>query len=112
MPPPILLGDALANRCSQVLYRCLEEVGSTKGALYLKPPGQGSFEVVSFYGWPRGTRPPVSIPEGHPLLVHTQRVRRAFVVNDASESPELAALGKAASGPGISSPRSTSRVSG
>jgi len=94
MPPPILLGDALANRCSQVLYRCLEEVGSTKGALYLKPPGQGSFEVVSFYGWPRGTRPPVSIPEGHPLLVHTQRVRRAFVVNDASESPELAAFGQ------------------
>jgi len=95
MPPPaLILGEALANRCSQVLYRCLEEVGSTKGALYLRTPGQGSFEVVSFYGWPRGTRPPVSIPEGHPLLIHTQRERRAFVVNDASESPELAAFGQ------------------
>jgi len=90
----LILGEALANRCSQVLYRCLEEVGSTKGALYLRTPAQGSFEVVSFYGWPRGTRPPVSIPEGHPLLVHTQRVRRAFVVNDASDSPELAAFGQ------------------
>jgi putative nucleotidyltransferase with HDIG domain len=90
----LILGEALANRCSQVLYRCLEEVGSTKGALYLRAPEQGSFEVVSFYGWPRGTRPPVSIPEGHPLLVHTQRKRRAFVVNDASESPELAAFGE------------------
>ncbi len=90
----LILGEALANRCSQVLYRCLEEVGSTKGALYLRSPEQGGFEVVSFYGWPRGTRPPVFIPEGHPLLVHTQRVRRAFVVNDASESPELAAFGQ------------------
>ena len=92
--PTLILGEALANRCSQVLYRCLEEVGSTKGALYLRMPESGSFEVVSFYGWPRGTRPPVSIPEGHSLLVHTQRVRRAFVVNDASESPELAAFGQ------------------
>jgi len=95
MPPSTLvLGEALANRCSQVLYRCLEEVGSTKGVLYLRAPEGGSFEVVSFYGWPRGTRPPVSIAEGHPLLVHTQRERRAFVVNDASDSPELAAFGQ------------------
>lgn len=92
--PTLILGEALANRCSQVLYRCLEEVGSTKGALYLRNPEHGTFEVVSFYGWPRGTRPPVSISEGHPLLVHTGRVRRAFVVNDASESPELAAFGQ------------------
>ncbi|HJV49506.1 MAG TPA: HD domain-containing phosphohydrolase [Geothrix sp.] len=93
-PSTLILGDALANRCSQVLYRCLEEVGSTKGALYLRPPGQGAFEVVSFYGWPRGTRPPVSIAENHPLVIHTQRMRRTFVVNDASESPELAAFGQ------------------
>ncbi|WP_243305340.1 HD-GYP domain-containing protein [Geothrix oryzisoli] len=91
---PLILGEALANRCSQVLYRCMEEVGSTKGALYLRVPGQGGFEVVSFYGWPRGTRPPVSIPEGHPLLVRTQRARRTYVVNDASESPELSAFGQ------------------
>jgi putative nucleotidyltransferase with HDIG domain len=90
----LILGDALANRCSQVLYRCLEEVGSTKGALYLRAPGQGGFEVVSFFGWPRGTRPPVSIAEDHPLMVRTHRERRTYVVNDASESPELAAFGQ------------------
>ena len=91
-PTTLNLGEALANRCSQVLYRCLEEVGSTKGALYLRSPEQGGFEVVSFFGWPRGTRPPVSVPEGHPLLIRTQRERRSFVVNDASEAPELAAF--------------------
>ncbi len=91
-PTTLILGEALANRCSQVLYRCLEEVGSTKGALYLRSPEQGGFEVVSFFGWPRGTRPPVSVPEGHPLLIHTQRERRSFVVNDASDAPELAAF--------------------
>ena len=91
--PPVL-GEAIANRCSQVLYRCLEQVGSTKGALYLRLPGQGGFEMVSFYGWPRGVQPPLSIPAGHPLLVRVQRERRTFVVNDASESPELAAFGQ------------------
>jgi putative nucleotidyltransferase with HDIG domain len=90
----LILGEALANRCSQVLYRCLEEVGSTKGALYLRAPELGGFEVVSFYGWPRGTRPPVVIPADHPLLVQVQRVRRSFAVNDASELPELAAFGQ------------------
>lgn len=90
----LVLGEALANRCSQVLYRCLEEVGSTKGALYLRAPELGGFEVVSFYGWPRGTRPPVAIPADHPLLVQVQRARRSFVVNDASELPELAAFGQ------------------
>lgn len=91
--PPVL-GEAIANRCSQVLYRCLEQVGSTKGALYLRLPGQGGFEMVSFYGWPRGVQPPLSIPAGHPLLVRVQRERRTFVVNDASGSPELAAFGQ------------------
>ncbi len=93
-PSQLILGEVLANRCSQVLYRCLEEVGSTKGALYLRPPGERSFEVVSFYGWPRSTHPPVAIPEDHPLLVRTQRERRGFVVNDIAEAPELLAFGQ------------------
>ncbi len=93
-PSQLILGEVLANRCSQVLYRCLEDVGSTKGALYLRPPGERSFEVVSFYGWPRSTHPPVSIPEDHPLVVRTQRERRGFVVNDVAEAPELSAFGQ------------------
>ena len=88
-PSQLILGEVLANRCSQVLYRCLEDVGSTKGALYLRPPGERTFEVVSFYGWPRSTHPPVSIPEDHPRVVRTQRERRGFVVNDVAEAPEL-----------------------
>jgi putative nucleotidyltransferase with HDIG domain len=100
MPSPsLVLGDALANRCSQVLYRCLEEVGSTKGALYLRTPGQDGFEAVSFYGWPRGMQPPMAIPAGHPLLVYAQRVRRSFVVNHATELPELAAFGQGSERP-------------
>lgn len=98
-PSSLILGEALANQCSQVLYRCLEEVGSTKGALYLRSPGQDVFEVVSFYGWPRGTRPPVSISEGHPLMVRTQRARRAFVVNNPAEAPELADFGQGGESP-------------
>ena len=90
---PLLFGEALANRCSQVLYRCLEEVGSTKGALYLRTPGQDAFNAVCFYGWPRGTRPPVSITGGHPLLARAQRENRAFVVNNAAEFPELLEFG-------------------
>jgi putative nucleotidyltransferase with HDIG domain len=95
----LILGEALANRCSQVLYRCLEEVGSTKGALYLRTPGQETFEVVSFYGWPRGLQPPVTIPSDHPLLVRTQRIRRSFVVNDSADLPELAAFGQGSEWP-------------
>jgi putative nucleotidyltransferase with HDIG domain len=91
---PLILGEALSNRCSQVLYRCLEEVGSTKGALYLRLPGQDAFDLISFFGWPRGTRPPVQLPEGHPLMLRAQRERRVFVVNDASDAPELAAFGQ------------------
>lgn len=87
------LGDAVAHRCSQVLYRCLEEVGSTKGVLYLRLPGQRSFEAVSFYGWPRGKTPPVSIPEGHPLLARAQRERRSFLLEGRADWPELTDVG-------------------
>ena len=77
-PSSLILGEALANRCSQVLYRCLEEVGSTKGALYLRVPEQNAFEVVSFYGWPRGMRPPVEKDEEELLWliwIHSHRSR-------------------------------------
>ena len=87
------LGDAVAHRCSQVLYRCLEEVGSTKGVLYLRLPGQRSFDVVSFYGWPRGKTPPTVLPEGHSLLARAQRERRSFLVESRADWPELTEAG-------------------
>ena len=86
--------EAITNRFSQILYRCLEEVGSTKGVLYLKDGQDGSFRRVCFYGWPRGSTPPSDIPSQDPLLVLVQREKRSFVVNDAYEFPELAPFGQ------------------
>lgn len=86
--------EAITHRFSQILYRCLEEVGSTKGVLYLKDSQDGSFRRVCFYGWPRGSTPPSDIPAQDPLLVLVQREKRSFAVNDAYEFPELAPFGQ------------------
>ncbi|HJW32826.1 MAG TPA: HD domain-containing phosphohydrolase [Holophagaceae bacterium] len=94
MPPPhILFGEALATRCAQAIYRCLEEVGSTKGALYLRQPGGTAFQEICHYGWPRGTRPPEELTEQHPLLVRVAREKRSFAVNDPAGALELTAFG-------------------
>lgn len=92
-PLPPSFSDPLAHQCTQVLYRCLEEVGSTKGALYLRvPKGQdqaGAFRLVADYGWPRGTHSPEWIQAQAPLLVLMQREKRVFPVNEPAEYPEL-----------------------
>ncbi|MBL0211995.1 MAG: HD domain-containing protein [Holophagaceae bacterium] len=85
--------DELAYQCTQELYRCLEEVGSTKGVLYLRVPkgfaDEGAFQNVCEYGWPRGSHAPASIPAQDPLLIWVQREKRAFAVNDPEEFQEL-----------------------
>ena len=85
--------DKLAFQCTQELYRCLEEVGSTKGALYLRVPkgfdDEGSFQNVCEYGWPRGSHAPSNIPVQDPLLIWVQREKRAFTVNEPEEFHEL-----------------------
>lgn len=86
--------EAITNRFAQILYRCLEEVGSTKGVLYLKDDREGDFRRVCHYGWPRGTTPPPAIAAQDPLLVLVQREKRSFVVNDGYEFPELAPFGQ------------------
>lgn len=94
MPPAhLIFGAALATRCAQAIYRCLEEVGSAKGALFLKAPGGGGFHEVCHYGWPRGTRPPEVLSEQDPLVVHLAREKRSLVVNGGTEVHELAAFG-------------------
>ncbi|HJV90245.1 MAG TPA: HD domain-containing phosphohydrolase [Holophagaceae bacterium] len=94
MPPSnLLFGEALATRCAQAIYRCLEEVGSTKGALYLRQPGGGPYLEVCHYGWPRGTRPPESITDQDPLQVRVAREKRSFAVNTAADALELTAFG-------------------
>jgi putative nucleotidyltransferase with HDIG domain len=96
MPPThLLFTDALVTRCAQVIYRCLEEVGSTKAALYLKAPGEGDFQEICHFGWPRGTMPPPRIAEGDALRTRIQREKRSFVVNDPASAPELEAFGGA-----------------
>ncbi|MFN8010360.1 MAG: HD domain-containing phosphohydrolase [Holophagaceae bacterium] len=96
--PPNLL-TSIETRCAQILYRCLEEVGSSKGALYLRPTDEKDFALVSHYGWPRGTRPPESIGGKDPLAIMIQRQRRAFVANDAEDYPELRSFGQGADSP-------------
>ena len=85
--------DELAYQCTQDLYRCLEEVGSTKGALYLRVPkgydDEDSFQNVCEYGWPRGSHAPSSIPALDPLLIWVHREKRAFAVNEPAEFHEL-----------------------
>jgi putative nucleotidyltransferase with HDIG domain len=96
--PPNLL-TSIETRCAQILYRCLEEVGSSKGALYLRPTDEKDFVLVSHYGWPRGTRPPEQIGGKDPLAIMVQRQRRAFVANDAEDYPELRSFGQGAETP-------------
>ena len=81
--------EALNQRLAGVLYRCLEDVGSTKAALYLVIPGMHEFQLVSHYGWPRATPPPPHLGPGHPLLVLLQRERRGLIVNTLAGYPEL-----------------------
>jgi HD-GYP domain-containing protein (c-di-GMP phosphodiesterase class II) len=95
--------DELAYQCTQELYRCMEEVGSTKGALYLRVPkgfgDEGSFHNLCDYGWPRGSHAPGSIPAQDPLLLWVQREKRAFAVNDPKEFPELDSLSRGSDDP-------------
>ena len=81
----------------------MEEVGSTKGALYLRvPKGQdqaGAFRLVSEYGWPRGTHAPDWIQAQAPLLVWMHREKRIFSVNEAGEYPELAPFSEGSESP-------------
>lgn len=86
------LNQAATHRFSQALYACMEEVGSTKGALYLHDPDRQEFYLVATYGWPRGLQPPELIRTDDPFLVWVHRERRTFVLNEAGGYPELAVL--------------------
>ena len=96
---PSNLLASIETRCAQILYRCMEEVGSSKGALYLKPRDEKDFFLVSHYGWPRGTRPPELIGGKDPLTIIIQRQRRTFVANDSDDFPELRSFAQGAETP-------------
>jgi len=93
MPSEALqLNDQLIRRLAQILYRCLEDIGSTKAALYLAQPGGGDFQLVCHYGWPRATPPPPLLAASDPLMLLARRERRCFVLNDGANYPELRAF--------------------
>jgi hypothetical protein len=80
------------HRLAQLLYRCLEDVGSTKAALYLAAPGGHRFQLASHYGWPRVAPPPPRLEPTDPLVLMVQRERRGFALNRGAEYPELQAF--------------------
>jgi len=86
------LGDALRQPFSQVLYRCLEEVGSTKAAFYLRDLETGAFHQVAHYGWPRQLQPPEALAPDHSLAVALGRERRGLVVSQLEDLPDLGAF--------------------
>jgi hypothetical protein len=99
-PLSLQFGEALVHRFSQVLYRCFEEVGSTKVALYLLIPEVEGFHLVAHFGWPRISQPPELLATEDPLVNWARRERRSFAVNQASQISELACFA-----PGSESPR-------
>ncbi len=88
--PPF--NEVLTNRFAQVLYQCLEGVGSTKSALYLVVQGEEGLRCVAHYGFPRLVPPPERLSLESPLVQWVKRERRTFAVNNASQFPELAVL--------------------
>ena len=84
------------QRLAQILYRCMEDLGSTKAALYLAAPGAHRFQLASHYGWPRVAPPPQHLDPADPLILLAHRERRCFALNQGADYPELQAfhLGK------------------
>jgi len=80
------------RRAKEVLYRCLEELGSTKAALYLLG-SEGNFEVAAQYGFGRRDALAAQVDATSPLWDWIRRHRTApAFTNDASRQPDLAAL--------------------
>lgn len=81
--------DPQLHRSSQILYRCFEEIGSTKGALYCLDAEESAFHLASHYGWPRHFAPPAILSREDPLIQWARRERGPFLVNDPAPYPEL-----------------------
>lgn len=98
MSPAFPVHPLPEDRFAPILYGCLEAVGSTKGAFYLRE-ADGSFRCLTQYGWPRGFSPPAIIPPEHPLLLLVKRARRSFAANNLEDFPELMAFGEGSDAP-------------
>lgn len=90
MLPP--LDPEAVRRVKEVLYRFLEELQTTKAALYLQGD-RGAFELVESYGFGRREAILAEVPVDHPLYHWVRRYRTApAVLADPRREPALAEL--------------------
>jgi putative nucleotidyltransferase with HDIG domain len=77
------------RRTKEVLYRCLEELGATRAALYLAG-SDDSFEIVTSYGFGKREAIVAVVRPGDPLYdwVRRHRTTPAYL-NDVHEDPPL-----------------------
>jgi putative nucleotidyltransferase with HDIG domain len=90
------VGPDAERGLKELLYRCLEELGATKAALYLAS-SQSSFELVVQYGFGKRDAIAAEIKAGNPLWdwLRRHRTQPAFL-NDASEDRTIGPLLEAA----------------
>ena len=85
------------RRTKEILYRCLEELGATKAALYLSGADDG-FELVTSYGFGKREALNAVIRAGDPLWDWVRRHRTAAAcLNDVHDDPPLGRMLEAAS---------------
>jgi putative nucleotidyltransferase with HDIG domain len=83
-------------RAKEILYRCMEELESTKAALFLEG-SEGDFQLATSYGFGRRDALAATIKAGHPLWDWVRRNRTSpAYLNEPGESPAIQALLEAA----------------
>ncbi len=87
----VLLGwdPECERRTKEILYRCLEELGATRAALYLAG-SDDSFDIVSSYGFGKREAIAAAVRPGDPLYdwVRRHRTTPAYL-NDVHDDPPL-----------------------
>ncbi len=90
MLPP--LDPEAVRHLKEVLYRFLEELQTTKAALYLQGD-RGAFELVESYGFGRREAILAEVPPDHPLYHWVRRHRTTpAVLADPESEPALAEI--------------------
>ena len=85
------------RRAKEILYRCMEELGATKAALYLAG-SEDSFELVTSYGFGKREAITAVVRPGDPLYDWVRRHRTSpECLNDVHDDPPLGRMLEAAS---------------
>jgi len=77
------------RRTKEILYRCLEELGATRAALYLAG-SEDCFEIITSYGFGKREAVSAAVRPGDPLYdwIRRHRTTPAYL-NDVHEDPPL-----------------------